>query len=60
MINSNFVKNARLCLGLTQAELARKLECSQQAVSDWETGYRNPSKLVIKLLSQWTAEIEEE
>jgi len=39
-------------LGLTQQELADKLEVSQQLVSYWETGQREPKKEHIILLAE--------
>ncbi|KGT40347.1 helix-turn-helix transcriptional regulator [Heyndrickxia faecalis] len=49
MRNERLAK-ARHRKNLSQSELAEKLGCSKQAVSNWETGYSNPPlKMAIKL-----------
>lgn len=44
----NFMKKYRIENGMTQRELAEKLAISQNAVSQYESGKRNPS---VKRLS---------
>lgn len=39
---SSFLKEYRMKNGLTQSELAEKLSVSQNAVSQYENGKRNP------------------
>lgn len=39
--------NARRSLGLTQAQLAERLGVSQPCVSQWESGRRTPSALIL-------------
>ncbi|WP_042348299.1 helix-turn-helix transcriptional regulator [Bacillus massiliigorillae] len=41
MKNSNLIK-ARKAVGLTQSDLASKLNYTKQAVSNWENGYSTP------------------
>ena len=46
------IKRAREALGLTQEDLAEKLEVSRQAVSKWELGASVPSQENLKLLEE--------
>jgi len=46
------IKEARDALGLTQEELARKLDVSVATVSRWETGKCKPSKLAKHRLEE--------
>lgn len=46
------VREYRIKKGLSQMELARKLNVSQQAVSAWESGERCPSVATAKKLSE--------
>lgn len=41
MKNLNFI-DARKAIGLTQLELANKLEYQKSTISNWENGYSNP------------------
>ncbi|MFP5203208.1 MULTISPECIES: helix-turn-helix transcriptional regulator [Bacillus] len=41
MKNLNLVQ-ARKTKGLTQEELAFKLDCTKSTISNWENGYSNP------------------
>ena len=47
------IKKMRKRLGLTQQELASKLGVSQQLVSYWETGQREPSEEHQELLAEY-------
>lgn len=49
---SDYIKNARENLGLTQEDLAERLEVSRQAVSKWELGASAPSPENLKLLEK--------
>lgn len=60
MNETNYIQNARFALHLTQQQLAEKLGCSQDAVSAWERGYRNPSKLVKMTIKRMLNEETEE
>lgn len=46
------IKNAREALGMTQEDLAEKLEVSRQAVSKWELGASVPSQENMKVLEE--------
>jgi transcriptional regulator with XRE-family HTH domain len=46
------IKEARLRAGLTQAELARKLETTQSVVARWEVGDRSPSLETIERIAR--------
>lgn len=46
------IKTAREALGITQEELAEKLDVSRQAVSKWELGASLPAKENLALLSE--------
>ncbi|MCC9090696.1 helix-turn-helix transcriptional regulator [Bacillus pumilus] len=41
MKNLNLIQ-ARKAKGLTQEELAHKLDCTKSTISNWENGYSNP------------------
>ena len=46
----NFIKDRRQKLGLTQEEVAKRLEISQQAYSRYELGLREPNfTLILKI-----------
>ena len=47
------IKKMRKRLGLIQQELASKLGVSQQLVSYWETGQREPSEEHLELLAEY-------
>ena len=40
--NRNGIKNARLTVGITQAELAHRLGVTPQAISQYERGIKKP------------------
>lgn len=42
-IGGDLIREARLRAGLTQAELARRLQTRQPVIADWERGVRSPS-----------------
>ena len=52
MTIAEIIKQAREELGLTQEDLAEKLEVSRQAVSKWELGGSVPSPENLKLLEE--------
>lgn len=52
MTISEIIKQAREDLGLTQEDLAEKLEVSRQAVSKWELGASAPSPENLALLEE--------
>ncbi len=45
------IKAARKAAGMTQAELAEKLNLPFQSVSQWERGYRNPKYDTLKRIA---------
>lgn len=49
---ADIIKQARENLGLTQEELAERLDVSRQAVSKWELGASVPSSENLKLLEE--------
>ena len=49
---AEIIRQAREGLGLTQEDLAEKLEVSRQAVSKWELGASVPSPENLKLLEE--------
>ncbi len=49
---SDIIKQAREELGMTQEDLAEKMEVSRQAVSKWELGASVPSPENLKLLEE--------
>lgn len=48
---ANRIKQERKRINLTQQQLAKKLQVSQQTVSKWEKGLSEPDKLSLKNLS---------
>lgn len=46
------IKNARKSAGLTQVELAKKMDIMQKDVSRWESNARVPSVLSLKKLCE--------
>ena len=46
------IKTAREALGITQEELAEKLDVSRQAVSKWENGTSDPSTANLMALAK--------
>jgi len=54
------IRNARNRLGLTQAELAKKLEVQQSAISQWEIGHVEPeAKNRLKLSTALNIPLDE-
>lgn len=49
---SEIIKQAREELGMTQEDLAERLEVSRQAVSKWELGASVPSPENLRLLEE--------
>ncbi len=47
------IKSERRKLGLTQEQLAKKLETSRQNITNWETGYNIPSVDLVNKLSDF-------
>lgn len=52
------IKDLRLRLGWSQAELARRLGCRQQTVSEWETGVYLPQNAYSQLLERLLSGLE--
>lgn len=46
------IKNLRLKAGMTQADLAKKLDVDQTAVSRWESGQNKPLRKIHKKLAR--------
>lgn len=46
------IRNLRLAAGLTQKQLAKKMNVDQSAVSLWESGKSNPQKKIHKKLAK--------
>lgn len=49
---SKLLKQKRQLSGLTQAEVAKKLHVSRQAISNWETGRNLPDLLLVNQLAE--------
>ncbi|MCD8231455.1 MAG: helix-turn-helix transcriptional regulator [Clostridiales bacterium] len=49
---SDTIKQERLNKGLTQSELAKKINVSQNAVHNWETGKRQPDLETLSKISK--------
>ena len=47
------LKNLRIAFGLSQAELAEKLNVNQRTVSAWEKGVCEPSFITLTQLSEF-------
>lgn len=47
MIGARLIREARLRAGLTQAELAERLETHQSVVARWETGRSEPTLTTV-------------
>lgn len=45
------IKNARIRIGMTQAELAERMNVTQGAVSHWEKGLTMPTPRQIPILA---------
>lgn len=50
--NRHTIRQLRLRLGMTQAQLSRHLGCRQQTISEWEQGLYEPANAYGKLLDQ--------
>lgn len=50
------LRNLRRKLGVSQQELARKLDTTQCSVSHWETASRRPQRLRRRLIAELCAE----
>ena len=50
--NQNPIKAARLAAGLTQVQLAEKMDCSQQLIQRWESGRANPTVKTLNKLAE--------
>lgn len=46
------IKEARTELGLTQTQLAQKLDVSPRTIRHWEAGTRNPPQFLSVVLDQ--------
>jgi transcriptional regulator with XRE-family HTH domain len=46
------IREYRIKLGLTQAQIAEKLNVGSNAVSQWETGTRSPNVRHIQMLAE--------
>ena len=46
------IKNLRVCSGMNQVQLAKRLGVTKSAVNSWETGTNSPSLLFIIKLAQ--------
>lgn len=46
------LKEKRKALGLTQAELAERIGCTQKDVARWESGVREPRLTALKKLAE--------
>lgn len=51
------VETFRNALGLSQTELAERIGVTPQAVCQWESGKRKPSRLALILLGQLRDEL---
>ena len=54
LILAESFKLARTSKNLSQAELAKMLGCTKQAISDIERGYRPPSAKIVKAMAECT------
>ncbi|MFM9695807.1 helix-turn-helix transcriptional regulator [Streptomyces europaeiscabiei] len=55
MINTHKLKSARLNMGLTQAQLANKLDVTRETIYRWETGKEVPT---LTNLSRWAKTLD--
>lgn len=46
------LRAARKAAGLTQAQLAEKIGCTQRDISRWEAGLVEPGVLIVKKMAQ--------
>lgn len=56
-MDGNYIKIMRKKLGLTQEQLARRLNVTFVSVNRWENGRVKPSPLAIRALKELEAEI---
>lgn len=54
-VRGSDVLEVRLRSGLSQQEFAKSLGVSQQAISNWERGYRRPKGLYLVRLEEMMA-----
>lgn len=47
-----YIRNIRLAQGLSQVELAKLLHVTPNAISQWETGVRNPSLQKVREMAE--------
>ncbi len=47
------IKKLRKEIQLSQAELAKKLYMSQQTISSWETGFREPDFATLEAIAKY-------
>lgn len=60
MMNKNLIKHFREAMGISQAELARKVSLTQQAISRYENGTRMPSIITaLRIVSVLGVSIEQ-
>lgn len=55
---SQFVRELRQLLGLTQEEFGKKIGVSYETVSRWENGKMQPSSLALRQLGQVMQELD--
>lgn len=53
MTTGERIKTARTNAGLSLRQLAKMLECSHAAISDWEAGNRRPSDLWLNTIADY-------
>lgn len=53
------LRQARKDAGMTQEDLAKKLECKRERISDWENAKHRPSNANQKLLAMIFEELED-
>lgn len=49
----NIIQRKRKKIGLSQAELARKLNVAQTTVAMWEVGARKPNIVMLKKIAEF-------
>ena len=47
------IKNLRISYGLTQKELAKKINVTQSLISKWENNYAEPSIYYLNVLADY-------
>lgn len=48
---SSPLSSARMAAGLTQAQLAQEVGCTQKDISRWENGIRNPKMATLQKMA---------